>query len=177
MHLDVTRIDRGRLREVFRIRPDDPLLDGYEPEVREPFRLDVELANPSHGTYVMTARLSGTAFEPCRRCLSPVAVEIEDRFRMVYQEDAREGETDSGDDDLVRLSPGATRIDISREIRDRLFLETERYPLCREECRGVCPECGENWNEGNCECETTAAADVRWSALREVRARALDPEL
>lgn len=177
MHLNVARLDRGRLREVFCIRPDDPLLSGYEPEVREPFRLDVELATPSHGTYVMTGYLTGTTLEPCRRCLTPVTVKIEDRFRVVYQEDSRESEAGSDDDDIVRLPPGATRIDISREVRDRLFLETDWYALCGEECRGVCSICGQNRNEGDCDCAATSATDSRWRALRDLAIHEVDPKL
>lgn len=169
MFLDLTRLDEGRLEERFEIRPDHPVLEGYDAEVREPLVLDVRLDNPSHRTFVMTARLSGTVFRPCRRCLEPVGVPIDEEFRVVFQEAGRDAERsdEPGDDDIVWVDPGAARIEIDRQVRDRLFLETERYPLCREECRGMCPICGRNLNEGDCDCEVRTT-DSRWSALEKL---------
>lgn len=179
MQLNLDRLDGGRLREVFRIRPDDPVLAGYAPEVREPFSLEVELSLPSHRTYVLTAALRGKVFEPCRRCLRPVAVDVDDRFRVVYLEpgtdenrlrDApgKRGKRGTPEDpDIVEIPAGATGIEISPEVRDRLFLETDLYPLCDEGCRGLCPVCGRDLNEGDCGCEVPAS-DSRWNALRDL---------
>jgi uncharacterized protein len=36
--------------------------------------------------------------------------------------------------------------------------------LCRADCRGLCPQCGKDWNEGPCQC--TPQPDERWNALR-----------
>ena len=167
MHLDLTRLEGGRLRKVFRIVPGDPVLEGYEPEIEEPLCLDVVLAAPSPGTYLVSAELGGTVVEPCRRCLAPVAVEIRKHFRVIYREEASLDDEDPGEDDLVRLAPRATRIDIDGEVRDNLFLETDLYPLCDAACRGVCPVCGQNLNEAQCDCQPVTD-DGRWSALREL---------
>ncbi|HUP00689.1 MAG TPA: DUF177 domain-containing protein [Gemmatimonadota bacterium] len=175
MQLNLDRLVGGRLWERFQIGADDPVLAAYEPEVREPLSLAVELVHPSHGTYVMTAQLRGTVFAPCRLCLQPVAIEMDDRFRVVYQESGARPDRIGGrrklegtdDPELVLFPAGATRIEIGREIRDRLFLETDGYPQCDEECRGLCPICGRDLNEGDCGCEVPAT-DSRWNGLREL---------
>lgn len=169
MYLDLTRLRDGRLEERFRLGPDHPVLEGYELEVREPFVVDVELVNPARRTFVMTGRVRGTAFGPCRRCLIPTGVEIEETFRTVFQEAGRDAEKteESGDDDVVWIESGAARIEIDRQIRDRLFLETERFPLCHEECRGICAVCGTNRNEEECDC-TVETVDSRWSELEKL---------
>jgi len=170
MHLDLNRMVGGRLRKTFAIAPGDPLLGGYPVEVREPIRLDVELTNPTHGTYVLTGAIEGSGIEPCRRCLTPVEVEVEDRFRVVYQYPGRDQDEETGDEDLVLIDPGADRIEIDEAVRDRLFVETELYALCSDECRGICPSCGANLNETTCDCEV-AVGDARWHALESLRRR------
>lgn len=166
MYLELSRLDRGGIHESFRIGRDHPLLQAYEPEVREPLRLEVDLTVPSPGTYVLEAALDGTVFEPCRRCLAPVAVEVAEHFRIVFRESWGSGE-ESGDDDLVLLAPRASRIEFGDQVRDRLFLETDWYPLCHPGCRGVCPICGQELNAVDCGCEEATSND-RWSALREI---------
>lgn len=166
MYVDLSRLEDGYLSRTFEIDGESPILAGFEAEVREPLTLDVEVRNPSGGTYVVTGRLMGAAAAPCRRCLTPTRVPIDVPLRVVYQEagrGARPGE-DSGDDDVVWLERGATRIELDAQVRDRLFLETDSFPICREDCRGICPQCGRNLNEGPCDC-TFETADSRWKAL------------
>ena len=170
MHLDLNRLERGRLEETFEIGPGHPLLAGYDLEVRDPFALDVELTNPSSRMYVLTGEVTGTAWAACRRCLTPVAVPIDERFRVVYEEAGRDAERsdDPGDDDIVWIESGATRIEIDEEIRDRIFLETDRFPLCRPDCAGLCPVCGQNRNDARCDC-APPEGDTRWKALEGLR--------
>ena len=170
MQLDLGRMVGGRLRQTFHIAPGDPLLGGYPVEVQEPIQLDVALTNPTHGTYVLTGTIEGSGLEPCRRCLAPVQVEVEDRFRVVYQHPGRGQGEESGDEDMVLIDPGTTRLEIDDAVRDRLFVETQLYALCSEECRGICPTCGVNLNETTCECEVTTVDD-RWRALETLRRR------
>lgn len=169
MQLDLNRLVGGRLRQTFHIAPGDPILGGYPVEVREPIELDVELTNPSHGTFLLTGKLRGRGVEPCRRCLIPVEVEVEDRFRVVY-EYAGQGAEETGDEDIVAIEPGADKIDIDREVRDRLFIVTDLYAVCTETCRGLCPSCGVNLNEAACRCEVEVV-DSRWQALESLRRR------
>lgn len=166
MFVDLSRLEGGRLSARFEIDRENRVLDGFEAEVREPVILDVELLSPSGGTYVLTGRLSGTTVAPCRRCLSPTTIPFDVPFRVIYQDPGRDAKRseESGDHDIVWLDRGAMRIELDDQVRDRLFLETERFPLCRPECKGVCPHCGQNFNEGSCDC-ALETADSRWKAL------------
>ncbi|MFN2384270.1 MAG: DUF177 domain-containing protein [Gemmatimonadota bacterium] len=165
MLLDLSQLDGGRLEKTFRVASGDPLLAGYEADLVEPLAVGVELTNPTAGTYVMSARLQGNVTQACRRCLEPVTVPVRHRFRVIYQQPSRERGDEPQDESLIPLAAKARHIDIRGEVRDRLFLETERFPVCREECQGLCPTCGQNLNEGDCGC-SIATADARWTALR-----------
>ncbi|HWS47003.1 MAG TPA: DUF177 domain-containing protein, partial [Acidimicrobiia bacterium] len=69
-----------------------------------------------------------------------------------------EGETYALDDDVVDLEP---------LVRDALVLELPAVPLCRDDCRGLCPSCGIDRNAATCDC---AADDIdpRWAPLRSL---------
>ena len=43
-----------------------------------------------------------------------------------------------------------TTLDITEDVRQEIMLSYPVKILCREECRGLCPQCGVNWNEGSC---------------------------
>ena len=44
------------------------------------------------------------------------------------------------------------QIDLNELVREQFYLALPMKPLCREDCRGLCPQCGVNWNTGTCEC-------------------------
>ncbi|WP_201774654.1 YceD family protein [Kiritimatiella glycovorans] len=50
------------------------------------------------------------------------------------------------------VDEGIAEVDITPDLREALLLNLEAYSLCRPECRGICPQCGKNLNEGPCGC-------------------------
>ena len=66
----------------------------------------------------------------------------------------------------IPLMDGDT-VDLSELVRQLLVLYTPPRSLCRPDCRGICPHCGANLNEGRCDCETEQV-DPRLAPLREL---------
>jgi len=62
-----------------------------------------------------------------------------------------------GEDDLVRTFYSEDELNLMPVIRDTILLSIPIAPRCRSECKGICPECGENLNQGDCACGKTAA--------------------
>ncbi len=58
-------------------------------------------------------------------------------------------------------------LDISEALRQNLFLNSPTKPVCQQECAGLCQKCGQNLNEGPCNC-STEQIDPRWTRLREL---------
>jgi uncharacterized protein len=58
-------------------------------------------------------------------------------------------------------------LDLGEAIRQHAITNRPMKPLCRPDCRGLCPTCGANRNQQPCECKE-ASADPRWSALRQL---------
>ena len=55
-------------------------------------------------------------------------------------------------------------VDLTDELRQSIILALPNYPICRSDCRGVCPHCRKNLNEGDCGC-VPDERDGRWAAL------------
>lgn len=58
-------------------------------------------------------------------------------------------------------------LDLNEAIRQYGFLATPMKPLCREDCSGLCPQCGKNLNKGPCDCPQEKI-DPRWSKLTKL---------
>lgn len=54
-------------------------------------------------------------------------------------------------------------VDLTPDVREAILLAFSAYPVCRPDCKGVCPRCGNNLNKGDCKCKSSP--DGRWSAL------------
>ncbi len=58
-------------------------------------------------------------------------------------------------------------IDLTEAIRQYALLAVPMKPLCREDCAGLCPTCGQNLNQGECHCPSQTI-DPRWSELSKI---------
>ena len=61
--------------------------------------------------------------------------------------------------------PGIELIDV---VREQILLWSPMHPVCREDCRGICPICGQDRNQNLCGCHQDKI-DERWSALKNIR--------
>jgi DUF177 domain-containing protein len=114
----------------------------------------------------------------CRRCLKPVRleepVELIRTFAPVEQvHAAAEHQADdseaSFDPALVdEESYAGKEIDLAQAIREQILLQIPPPPLCDDDCKGLCPRCGKDLNEGDCGCDRTAM-DPRWAALKGIQ--------
>jgi uncharacterized protein len=82
--------------------------------------------------------LKGVFVLNCGRCLKEIEVGMDKNIRLDYPVDK-----------YVR------NLDISPDIREEIILDYPLKPLCDEACKGLCPKCGKNLNEGGCSCGAT----------------------
>jgi len=81
---------------------------------------------------------------------------------------ALEEEIELGNEDLKTSFFSGEEIDLSKLIRDQIILNVPYKALCHEECRGLCPRCGANLNEGDCGCEGKALGSA-FDVLRSLK--------
>jgi uncharacterized protein len=114
------------------------------------------------GGIVATGTVTAPYVSECRRCLGPVAGTLEAEVREVYQANVDPDQAE----EIYPLS--GDQLDLEPLARDAVLLELPLAPLCREECRGLCPTCGVNLNETSCACQG-AVQDPRWAGLDVLR--------
>ncbi|OGV63161.1 MAG: hypothetical protein A3K19_00225 [Lentisphaerae bacterium RIFOXYB12_FULL_65_16] len=66
-------------------------------------------------------------------------------------------------------TPAEGLLDLTEEIREDMLLALPNRCLCREDCRGLCPQCGADLNSGECRCEGERLGCDAWGALDQVR--------
>jgi uncharacterized protein len=125
-----------------------------------PVRLD--LSRPAAG-YAVRMRFATHVDGPCMRCLDDADVAVEVDAREVDQPHTSEEEL---------ISPYITddELDLARWAHDALALALPISLLCRPDCKGLCPVCGESLNDADpAEHEHETEADPRWAKLRELK--------
>lgn len=154
-------------------------LPGYElgeHEFRVPDGIDydVMLTNAGEGilaTGIVRAHVLGS----CDRCLEDaafdVAAELDEYF--LFEAPAQSEMSDGEDEVDFSLVSDDDTIDLAEPIIEAVLMETPFVVLCREDCKGLCPTCGANLNEGDCGCaakrEAEAAADSPFAALKDLK--------
>jgi uncharacterized protein len=71
------------------------------------------------------------------------------------------------DEDLVSATYEGDEIDFTMEISEQILTEIPFKPLCNEECRGLCPDCGSDLNETGCGCKD-ASFSIKFGALKNL---------
>ncbi|HVY95477.1 MAG TPA: DUF177 domain-containing protein [Solirubrobacterales bacterium] len=140
----------------------DPFELGGQTYVARPenptVRLDV--SRPSGG-YAFRLRFPVHLEGPCMRCLEPAALDVEVDAREVDQ---------AGTDDEELLSPYVDddELDLGRWAHDAVLLALPNQLLCRPDCAGLCPICGQSLNDdpGHHHDESP---DPRWAKLNDLR--------
>ena len=125
-----------------------------------PVELDLRLESVVEGVLVSglaTVQLRGE----CVRCLGEVSEELE----IDVQELFVYPESDATDDEASRLE--GDLVDLEPLLRDGVVLDLPFQPLCREDCQGLCAECGANLNDDP-QHTHDAPLDPRWEKLRGV---------
>lgn len=106
----------------------------------------------------------------CDRCLEPSTFPIDTDFRLLYQPAAAgpaEGELAlEGPEAEVGFYEGEG-LELSSVLREEILLLLPMRRLCREDCKGICPVCGQDRNQVACDCHQEVGDD-RWAGLRNL---------
>ncbi|MFH1368189.1 MAG: DUF177 domain-containing protein [Elusimicrobiota bacterium] len=106
---------------------------------------------PVEGNILLTGGIRGSLILECCRCLTTFAFPVDVQIQQVYSSNLEE-------------------INLEDEIRQIMILNTPLKPLCVEECKGLCPQCGKNLNNANSDacCCSTEQTDPRWDTLKKL---------
>lgn len=111
----------------------------------------------------------------CGRCLDefrlPVSGTLEEQYEPTVDIETghsiRRAEDEEVDDTAFEINQNH-EIDLTEPVRQALLVAMPISPVCREDCAGLCPNCGANLNDGPHSCQTETV-DNRWAALSELK--------
>jgi uncharacterized protein len=128
----------------------------------------VRMIHTNAGVLVQGSLYAQTT-QACARCLEPVAVPVSVELEEVYSPtlDILTGKSIVPEEkDRALWIDEHHVLDLTEVLRQDMLVAMPLHVLCREDCRGLCPTCGQNRNEGPCGCEPEP--DSRWGPLVEL---------
>lgn len=144
--------------DIPKLRPDGEWFEGDEPSAMLDLAGDraIRIERPIHyrffvqpvsGKLVVKGELSLPVDLECGRCA--------DFFSTIL-----------GVSSFLRaydISGAVETVDVTPDIREDILLQLPTFPVCKADCRGLCPQCGCNLNHGRCSCRPPESN--RWGAL------------
>ena len=121
----------------------------------------------------LRGRFAGRFQVPCARCVEPVEIPLGADFDLIFRPAAADAEATERSITAPETEIGYYQKDsLSLEdvLREQELLSLPVRTLCKPDCKGLCPRCGENRNSRPCNCEE-GPSDLRWEALAGLRSR------
>ncbi|GIX05914.1 MAG: hypothetical protein KatS3mg115_0317 [Candidatus Poribacteria bacterium] len=113
----------------------------------------VALTADRHDEEVMIHfHVSGEVEVPCRYCLDSIRIPVHTQMRVLYRPERLRPDYWEDEEEVGLGYYRQGIIDIREDLRRYLILEVPVWPVCREDCKGLCPRCGANRNRERCDC-------------------------
>jgi uncharacterized protein len=146
--LNLNEVARGPVRIRGEVPPDAPLWEETGVSPSGPLQYDLDARSVGEGVLVR-GEVEGEFSSSCRRCLEPVTVALRDAVDMLYDRLSPEEMEELGGEVLPLPDRGDT-LDLAPALREQVLLRVPEYVLCKESCKGLCPQCGADLNLRNC---------------------------
>jgi len=154
--------------------PDELALEDDRARLSETLRAEFR-ARRKRDEVEIEGAIKGALEADCDRCLTVTRVPIDAKFQVVYTPSDASENIEAHElqaEDLTRVVYENGVVNLDELAREQVLLETPTRILCRQDCKGLCPTCGANLNEGlnegACQCEAQKT-DSRWSALAALK--------
>jgi uncharacterized protein len=160
---DVTYAER--VDDLNAILRDDPR---HEYEFAAPLDVDLTFSRSVLDLF-FNGQVHGTATATCARCLTQFPLDVSKDFSVILTpEQPLTGEIELAPGDLAESFYSGHEVDVTRLVYEQVLLALPTRPLCDEECRGLCSQCGANRNTTECSC-TVETGDPRLAVLRGLK--------
>ena len=170
MRIELENLEGGKGDFARVYRPDE--LDPVDERIRltEPAAVNGQIRLSGHDV-VVNGHIDTRAQVDCDRCLKPVELPVSADFELEYitgsdYESSQVAELTEAEMSVSVFDGEA--IDVDEIVKEQILLAVPTRMLCREDCKGICPECGMDKNTGECQC-VTDSIDPRWAALKNLK--------
>ena len=152
----------------------------YQPDDLNPVDERVSLTGPAtvSGTIrlarnevFVNGHVAARATVECDRCLQPVEAPVNADFALEYitgSEYESSGVVELTEAEMSLSVFDGEGIDVDEIVKEQIVLAVPTRMLCREDCKGICPECGTDRNTGECNCAINDI-DPRWADLKNLK--------
>jgi uncharacterized protein len=118
----------------------------------------------------VTGHVSTKIEVACDRCLEPIAIPVDTDFDLVYLPAVYMPKGDEIEVQEKEAEVGFYQgegLELKDVLREQVLLSLPMHRVCRENCRGICPVCGQNRNTAECACHEELVDD-RWAGLKNL---------
>ncbi len=150
-------------------------IDGLEQQCLRPLDVQAVVTNIGDGTFSVDGHVECELELVCSRCLEPFTYHLLGEFSEEFfleggerHEQWQRRQEEAGNhpaDEQIRFYSG-NRLDLTDTVRDAVMLAVPMKIVCRDECQGICPVCGQNKNQHQCSCQADDV-DLRWTVLKD----------
>jgi uncharacterized protein len=121
----------------------------------------------------LRGKFAGKFEVPCARCVEPVEIPLESDFDLIFRPVVADTEATERSITAPETEIGYYQRDsllLEDVLREQVLLSLPVRTLCKPDCKGLCPRCGQNRNSQDCSCDE-GPSDPRWEALSGLRSQ------
>lgn len=170
MIIDLTQLENDELHIEHKYLADEINLE--DPQHSLASSCEVSLTLRRRGREIdLRGNLRTQVSATCDRCLADVKLEVDNDFKLICLPIDKLSQTDElilERHELDFSSYKDEKIDIDDLIREQIQLSIPMSNLCKEDCKGLCSQCGQDRNLKDCKCDQQDS-DLRWNALAELK--------
>lgn len=105
------------------------------------------------GALLVTGSITGVVATECSRCLDEVEYDVNGELEAYLIIPGESEAPEDMDEDEFGYLPESNQLDFEPILRAAVLVDLPYVPLCAEDCKGLCPQCGANLNDGPCGCK------------------------
>lgn len=135
-------------------------------------RLQAHLDKGEENTVQLKGRLLARLKLDCGRCLEPFTFPIDQDIDLFYlprhkeaQAEEQDADVQLSDHQMIVVFYDHDTLDLGEMVREQFYLQIPMRRLCKDDCKGICPDCGKNRNLERCSCAPQSATDPRLARL------------
>lgn len=172
MFFSVKEMELRKIRFDETFSPGQIEFTGEDLEQGSPLQIagSAELLAHTDGEIRIQGRFTVEMTAECDRCLGRARFPLDARFDLFYRPMsyiAREEEIEIDEGEAEMGFYQGEGLELEDVLREQVLLALPMQRICSDDCKGICPVCGQNRNESACSCKLDSAND-RWGALRKL---------
>ena len=165
LRIPIAAVKQGKTHFEFHLPPGEEVREGVSFPSGLAVQADVQAIGDD---FLVDLLISGEGEFACDRCGKGFRRGVQEKVQTLFSHGSGLDLGKDEDEEIRRIQPSDRDLDITQDVTDGFLLSIPAKLLCREDCRGLCPICGAEWNEGTCSCSREESQST-WDALKNLK--------